>query len=140
MGEAREAMDRVTDAIVRGDWEGVAACYSEDAVAVTPDMGEIKGAEDIADYLRTFGAAIPDLRWEGVFSYEAGDTAYDEGFVCGTFTEPLVLPDGNTIAPTGKALRLRECDAATVAGGRITSHRFYFDQLDVFQQLGVSPQ
>ena len=140
MGEARQAMDRVTDAIVRGDWEGVAACYADDAVAVTPDLGEIKGGENIADYVRTFGAAMPDLRWESVYSYEAEDAAYDEGFVCGTFTEPLVLPDGSTIPPTGKALRLRECDAVTVAGGRITSHRFYYDQLDMFEQLGVSPQ
>ena len=88
----------------------------------------------------TTGAAMPDLRWEGVDSHESADTAYDEGFVCGTFTEPLVLPDGNTIPATGKAMRVRECDAVTVAGGRITSHRSYFDQLELFEQLGISPQ
>jgi ketosteroid isomerase-like protein len=140
MGEARQMMDRVTDALVRGDWESVAGCYADDAVAVTPDLGEIKGPQNIVDYLRTFAAAMPDLRWEGAYSNEAGNTAYDEGFVCGTHTEPLVLPNGDTIPATGRALRVRECDAATVEGGKITSHRFYYDEMEFLSQLGLSAQ
>jgi ketosteroid isomerase-like protein len=140
MGEAREVMDRLTDAIVGGDWDGLAACYAADAVAVTPDQGEVKGVENIVDYVRTFKAAMPDLRWESVYSNEAGATAYDEGFVCGTHTEPLVLPNGDTIAATGKSVRVRECDAATIEGGKVTSHRFYYDQAEILSQLGLMPQ
>lgn len=43
MGEAREVLDRFTDAFVRGDLEAAANCYAEDAVAVTPDEGELHG-------------------------------------------------------------------------------------------------
>ena len=37
MGEARELADRLTDAVMTlKDLEAIAACYSDDAVAVTP--------------------------------------------------------------------------------------------------------
>lgn len=37
-------------------------------------------------------------------------------------------------------MRFRECDAVTVEGGLITSHRFYYDQMDVLGQLGLLPE
>ena len=39
VGEAREVMDRVTDAILRGDLEALKGLYAQDAVAETPDHG-----------------------------------------------------------------------------------------------------
>jgi ketosteroid isomerase-like protein len=43
MGEAREVMDRVTDAILKGDLEALKGLYAQDAVAETPDQGTITG-------------------------------------------------------------------------------------------------
>ncbi len=43
MGEAREVMDRVTDAVMKGDSEALKALYAPDAVAETPDQGTIAG-------------------------------------------------------------------------------------------------
>lgn len=139
MGEARRVMDRATEAIISSNWEAVAACYSPDAVGVTPDQGEVKGQESIVGYLRPFTDALSDLRWEPLYTHECGNTAVDEGFIVGTHTGPLAGPDGETIAPTGKTLRLRECDVATVENGVITSHRFYFDQTELLAQLGLMP-
>ena len=139
MGEARKVMDRATEAIIGGDWEAVASCYAPDAVAVTPDQGEVKGPEGIVGYLRPFADALPDLRWEPLSTHECGNAAVDEGFLVGTHTGPLAGPGGETIAPTGKSLRLRECDVATVENGVITSHRFYFDQMELMAQLGLMP-
>jgi hypothetical protein len=34
---------------------------------------------------------------------------------------------------------MRSCDVAEVEGGLITSHRFYFDQMDFLGQLGLLP-
>ena len=51
MGEAREVMDRVTDAILKGDSEALKALYAQDAVAETPDQGTISGRDQIAAYL-----------------------------------------------------------------------------------------
>ncbi|MDQ4019216.1 MAG: ester cyclase, partial [Actinomycetota bacterium] len=53
---------------------------------------------------------------------------------------PLQMPDGETIPATGKQIRVRGCDVATVENGRITSHRFYFDQMEFLSQLGLVPE
>ena len=140
MGQARDAIDRMTECMVSKDLEGLAATYAADAVITTPDEGEIKGREEIVAYLRRFVVALPDFTWETLAAYECGDTAVDEGWVVGTNTGPLPTPDGGTIPATGKALRLRGVDLATVRAGLIVRHNFYFDQLDMLNQLGLAPE
>jgi ketosteroid isomerase-like protein len=52
MGEARDLADRLTDAVMTlKDLEAVAACYSDNAVAVTPDRCQITGRDGIVEYL-----------------------------------------------------------------------------------------
>jgi hypothetical protein len=52
---------------------------------------------------------------------------------------PLPMPTGEAIPATGKQIRVRACDVATVEGGRLTSHRIYFDQMEFLGQLGLLP-
>jgi ketosteroid isomerase-like protein len=140
MGEARDAMDRTTEAITGGNLEELRKCYADDATAVTPDQGELNGADAIVNWARQFVEAIPDATYEPLYGHEAGDTAIDEGYFVGTNTGPLQLPTGETLPATGKRIRVRGCDVATVRNGRITSHRFYFDQMEFLGQLGLAPE
>jgi len=96
VGEAREVMDRVTDAILKGDSEALKALYAQDAVAETPDQGTITGRDQIAAYFREFVAAFPDNAWEERYKHEAGDTAIDEGYIVGTNTGSMTGPNGET--------------------------------------------
>jgi hypothetical protein len=73
-----------------------------------------------------------------VHAHESGNTAIDEGYFVGTHTGPLPSPTGESIPPTGKAVRVRACDIATVENGVVTSHRFYFDQMEFLGQLGLT--
>jgi ketosteroid isomerase-like protein len=140
MGQAREVMDRLTAAATETqDWQALAECYASDSVAVTPDQGELRGGEAIADYLRQFSVAFPDVRYEVAHAHEVGNVAIDEGYIVGTHTQPLPVPNGEDIAPTGKRIRVRECDVVTVEGGLVTSHHFYFDQMEFLGQLGLLP-
>ncbi len=140
MGEAREVLDRLTEAVMRGQVDELPNLYAGDATMVTPDAGEIRGREAIAEYLGTFSRAFPDASWEALAQLEVGDTAMDEGWFVGTHTGPLATPTGEEIPATGKQVRVRECDVATVQNGRITSHRFYFDQMEFLEQLGLAPE
>jgi ketosteroid isomerase-like protein len=140
MGEAREVMDRVTDAVMKGDLEATKALYAADAVAETPDRGTIRGRDEIAAYLAEFGAAFPDAQWEELHKHEVGATAIDEGYFVGTNSGSMTGPDGEAIPATGKRVRARECDIVTVEGGVVTSHRFYLDMLDWLEQLGLAGQ
>ena len=140
MREARKVMDRVTDAAMKGDSEALKALYAQDAVAETPDQGTITGRDQIAAYLGEFSAAFPDAAWEELYKHETGNTAIDEGYFVGTNTGSMTGPNGETIPATGRRVRLRECDIATVENGVVTSHRFYFDVQDWLTQLGLAPE
>jgi predicted ester cyclase len=139
VGEAREAIDRLTQTVFNEGAEAARSLYAEDAVAETPDQGTIRGSGPIAEYLGEFTAALPDASYESTGKHESGNVAIDEGYVVGTNTGPLTTPDGE-MPPTGKRVRLRSCDIATVEDGLITSHRFYFDQMDFMAQLGLMPE
>ena len=139
MGEARNVIDRMTECMVTKDLDGLAAAYAEDAVITTPDEGEIKGREQIVGYLKMFTEAFPDLTWEALSKHEDGDTSIDEGYVVGTNTGPLPLPTGGSLPATGKRIRVRSVDMATVENGVIQTHRFYFDQMEFLGQLELLP-
>ena len=138
MGEARQTIDRMTECMVTKDLDGLSRTYAPDAVITTPDEGEIKGREAIVEYLRRFVEAVPDFTWEALAQYESGDTAIDEGYVVGTNTGPLPGPGGETLPATGKPVRVRSVDIATVRDGMIVRHNFYFDQMELLGQLGLT--
>jgi ketosteroid isomerase-like protein len=140
MGEAREVMDRITAALDAHDVKAAAECYATDAVAETPDQGQIRGREAIAEYFRQLTDVFPDVRYEPQHGHESGNVAIDEGYVVGTNTAPLPLPSGETVPATGNQIRVRSCDIISVEDGLATSHRFYFDQIDFLGQLGLLPE
>jgi ketosteroid isomerase-like protein len=132
-------MDRLNDAMVGRDFDSVASCFAEDAVAETPDQGKIKGRNAIVEYFRLLSTVFPDNGYEYVQKHESGNVAIDEGYFTGTQSGPLPTPSGETVPPTGKQVRVRACDLATVEGGLITAHHLYFDQLELLGQLGLLP-
>lgn len=141
MGEAREVMDRLTDALTtHPDLKVIAELYAEDAVARTPDEGEIRGRDNIVEYWRQMTEAVPEATFETLHAYEAGDTAIDEGFFSGRNTGPIQLPTGETLPATQKEVRIRGVDIATVKDGRIVDYRLYFDEMEFLGQLGLLPE
>jgi predicted ester cyclase len=138
MGQARELLDRMTAAALEAhDVDATVGCYSDDAVVMTPDVGEVKGRQQIADYWRQFIDGFPDGRWEEISKVESGNKAVDEGYFIGTNTGALLLPTGESMEPTGKQVKIRSVDIATVENGKITEHHLYFDELDFQRQLGL---
>ncbi|MGV9454651.1 ester cyclase [Streptomyces sp. NPDC003635] len=141
MGQAREVMDRLTEAVTTADTKTLSELYARDAVAVTPDGGELHGRDDIVAYWRQMTEAIPDASYESVHAYEVGDTAIDEGFYTGRNTGPIQLPNGETLPATQKEIRIRGVDFATVDdSGHIVDYRLYFDEMEFMEQLGLMPE
>lgn len=140
MGEARKVLDQLTEAFFTQDYAAVERLYAPDVVAVTPDQGELKGAGEVIEYTKQFIEAFPDVKYEPESKHESGNTAIDEGWIVGTNSGALALPSGETLPATGKRVRVRSADIATVENGRVTSHRFYFDQMEFLGQLGLLPE
>jgi len=141
MGEARDLADRLTNAVMTlKDLKAAAECYSDSAVAVTPDRGQIIGRDGIVEYLGQFIGAFPDAQYEYLAKHESGNVAIDEGHFTGTNTGDLQTPDGGSIPATGKQVRVRDCDVVIVEYGLIREHHFYWDQLEFLGQLGLLPE
>jgi ketosteroid isomerase-like protein len=137
MGRARETMDRITEAVVAEDRDALRQLYADGAVGESPDAGRLDGADAIVEHLMSFRRAFPDLSWEARAPFESADSALDEGWPVGTHTETLNSPEGD-LPPTGRPLRLRECDVVAVRDGRAVSHRIYYDRLEFASQLGLA--
>ncbi len=138
MGEARQVMDRLTDAINSADLDALAGCYAADAVVVDP-FGTHIGTDEIVESWRQLFEGFPNSIGTVEHKYESGDTAIDEWSFAGTNSGPLTMPTGEQVPATGNPVSLRGADIATVQGGVITSHRVYFDQMEMLGQLGLLP-
>jgi ketosteroid isomerase-like protein len=123
--------------VLAGDLEALRAIYAPDVVATTPDDGELHGIDRFIEWNRTFVGSFTDRQFVPMNAHETADCAIDQGDFVGTHNAPLKLPDGQTVPPTGKQIRVRAADVATVREGRIVRHDFYFDQLDMLVQLGL---
>lgn len=137
MSETRVVFDRLETALNQHDRQAISACYGDDVALVAPE-GAFKGRDEATAYLVSFLDAFPDLHIDNLSKTTSGDVAIDEWIFTGTNTGPLALPDGTNVPATGRRVNVRGCDVAVVTGGAITSHRVYYDLLDLMTQLGLA--
>ncbi|WP_440103766.1 ester cyclase [Streptosporangium sp. H16] len=127
---------RLCEAINAHDLQGVLDCYAPDAVHVAP-TGVVEGHEQIAWLYEQLFVGFPDLHltpW-----YEIGDhdnPAVTEWTITGTHSGPFLLPDGREIEGTGRHITVRSTCSAFVENDKIKTHREYYDQLELYSQLG----
>ncbi|MGJ6967624.1 ester cyclase [Streptosporangium sp. G11] len=127
---------RLGEAINAHDLRGVLDCYDPDAVYVTPS-GVAEGREQIASLYEQLFNGFPDLHLTPWF--ELGDhdnPAVTEWTMTGTHSGPFLLPDGREIEGTGRRIAIRSTCSTFVENGKIKTHREYFDQLELYNQLG----
>jgi ketosteroid isomerase-like protein len=139
MNQARDVLDRLTaTAVGEHDVDKAVGLYADDAVVMTPDAGPVRGREKISEYWHQFIDGFPDARYETISKIDADNRAVDEGFFIGTHTGTMTMPTGEMLEATGKRVRLRSCDIATVKDGMITEHHVYFDEGEFMRQLGLN--
>ncbi|MFD0735181.1 ester cyclase [Planotetraspora mira] len=128
---------RLTEAINAHDVHRIAELFTPDGVLVSP-AGVAEGREQIAWIYEQLFKGFPDCRltpWYEVYDCDAPLMA--EWTVTGTHTGPFLLPDGSEIEPTGRRITIRGSCASFVENDKITTHREYFDQLELYTQLGL---
>lgn len=141
MATPRERADGFGEAYNAHDLAKMRGYLRDDVVFVVPDAGELKGPDQILEYMKGFFDAFPDAKLEPVEGYEAGQTTIDEWIFVGTHTGPLTLPNGDAIAPTGKRVSVPGMDIETFdEDGLLIRDRAYFDQVDFLTQLGLIPE
>ena len=130
-----EITHRLVEAINAHDLHRVLECYSPDAVLVTP-AGLAEGHEQIAWFYEDFFEGFPDFHQTAWFEGAGDDPVSTEWTLTGTHTGPFLLPDGSVMEGTGRHVTVRASCTAHVTNGKIITHREYFDQLELYSQLG----
>ena len=134
MNDARAIADRYFSAMGRGDADGVL-----EVLAPGADFRFPGGAMPVPDGVRPFVAgwseAFPGNRFEIDRAVVAGDDLVVEGTWVGTHRGPMRLPDGSSIAATGKTVRVPFATVFRVRDGRIASHHAYWDNAGMMAQL-----
>ena len=110
------------------NWELFNSFHSPDIVVTMPDGSQTTGI-DVHDIIvkSTFDWA-PDMAVTShPLSIGSGDWTASIGILEGTFTEPLVLPDGTVIEPTGKHFKVPVATFAHWKDGRMLEERGFLD-------------
>jgi len=102
----RAAIQTVSDEFVAnflaGNFAGVAALYTEDAVLLPPNEPSATGRAAVEEILSHF-PPVTQFHITNVTVEGSGDLAY----VHGTFHMAMTGPDGSTIEDTGKFIEIR---------------------------------
>jgi len=125
-------------------WQDLHKSHTKDVVVHWPDGHTTKGIEKHIEDLKYMWTFAPDNRIKEHpvrFGTADGQWTAVTGWLEGTFTKPMVLPDGKTIQPTGKAYRI---PMATIGhwnkDGIMFEEFLFWDNGEFMKQIGLAPQ
>ncbi len=122
-------------------WQDLHKSHAKDVVVHWPDGHQTKGIEKHIEDLKYMWTFAPDNRIKEHpvrFGTQDGEWTAVTGWLEGTFTKPMVLPDGKTIQPTGKAYRI---PMATIGhwnkDGIMFEEFLFWDNGEFMKQIGL---
>ena len=92
-----------------------------------------------AQYFDALVTAAPDRSSRDVMLIAEGDYVVEQARYTGTHTGPLRNPDGVEVPATGRSFDFPFVGVFRVENGKIASIRIYYDQVELFTQLGLMP-
>ncbi|MBI5446801.1 MAG: ester cyclase [Deltaproteobacteria bacterium] len=123
-------------------WQDLHKSHSKDVVVHWPDGHTTKGIEKHIEDLKVMFTFAPDNRIKEHpvrFGTQDGVWTAVTGWLEGTFTKPMMLPDGKAIQPTGKAYRI---PMATIghwnAAGVMDEEYLFWDNGEFTKQIGLA--
>ncbi|MGE6332172.1 ester cyclase [Stenotrophomonas sp. NPDC077659] len=123
------------------DWKDLHMSHATNIVVHYPDGHTTTGLPDHVKELDFMWTFAPDNRitlHPIRFGTTDGEWTAVAGFIEGTFTKPMVLADGTTLQPTGKAYKL---PMATLGhwnkDGQMSEEFLYWDNAALMKQIGV---
>lgn len=121
-------------AITKGDVAGALACFGPGAEFSSP-MGPLPFPDGVRGMLAGYDESFPGARFEINNTIEAGDQLVIEGVWIGKHTGPMTLPDGRKLPATNREVRAPFVTVFQVRGGKIASHRGYWDLASFMAQI-----
>jgi hypothetical protein len=123
-------------------WQDLHLSHSEDVVVHWPDGRTTQGIGTHIEDLKVMFTFAPDnriLEHPVRFGTQDGEWTAVTGWLEGTFTQPMVLADGTSIPPTGKAYRI---PMATIGhwneDGVMFEEFLFWDNGEFMRQIGLA--
>jgi steroid delta-isomerase-like uncharacterized protein len=138
MGTGNDLWDQFAALLTKADYDGLVALFSPDAVYIAPD-GRREGREGIRAWIDEWLPALSDVHIDTTRVVQQDSTIVGEYSWQSTHTGPITLPDGTVFPATGKTARFPAVTILDVRDGQIVAARDYYDQLDLFSQMGLMP-
>jgi steroid delta-isomerase-like uncharacterized protein len=140
MSEARQVLEQAIEYWNAGDREAWATLYAEDVVYEAPGGQRISGLADLeTGYFDALLTAAPDRLSLDVVLFADGEHVVEQARYVGTHTGPLRTPNGVEVPATGRQFDFPFVGIFQVQDGAIRSIRIYYDQVEIFTQLGLMP-
>jgi hypothetical protein len=129
-------LSRAVHAAVDGDLRAIEESCTDDVRAWTPGLSTTSRRE-LLDELARRGKPFSDIELEVVPLDIGGEFACVEWSITMTHSGQLDLGDGATIEPKGLRVTANGVTVAEFHGDRICALRQYWDELGVYEQLGL---
>jgi hypothetical protein len=122
-------------------WQDVHLTHSQDVVVHLPDGSFTEGLAQHIQYMKYVFTFAPDnriLEHPIRFATHEGEWTAVMSWLEGTFTQPMLLADGTSIAPTNKAYRI---PMVTIghwnATGVMDEEWLFWDNKELYKELGL---
>jgi len=120
-------------------WDQLGKSHAQNIIVHWPDGRTTTGIDvHIADMKKMFVYA-PDTRIkEHPIRIASGEWTAVTGILEGTFTEPMPIGDGKTIAPTGKSFKLPMVTIGRWENGVMVEEWLFWDNQTYMKQIGAA--
>lgn len=120
-------------------WDQFHRSHAENIVVHYPDGSTTTGLPAHLDRLRPQFEFAPDTRIQvHPIRIAQGDMTAVTGVMEGTFTQPMRLPNGQTIQPNGRAFTLEMVTIGRWENGVMVEEWLYWDNQTFMQQIGLA--
>jgi predicted ester cyclase len=113
---------------------------AEDYIAEHPGVSVPLDKTKSTGYQQRFVTALPDIHFEVLHVVAEGDHVLIHWTGSGTHAERLATVTGETIPPTRRRATVSGAMITQTRDGKVVRGWFYWDQLSLLSQLGITEQ
>ncbi len=126
------------EVFTKQQWDRLHESHGKDIIVNWPDGHVTNGIDVHIEDLKNLFVHAPDTRiLSHPIKFGVGDMTVVTGVFEGTFTEPLPLPDGSSIPPTGKAFKMPMATIGIWTDGVMTEEHLFWDNQTYARQIGL---
>ena len=120
-------------------WDRLHESHAKDIVVTWPDGHETKGIDRHIEDLKALFVFAPDITIKvHPIRFGSGTWTAVTGVMTGTFTRPMPIADGKTVAPTGKRFAIGMATIGHWKGDTMDHEWLFWDNQDFMKQIGLA--